>query len=97
MIGKSDQRSVGARATIGSPVSMPPPIWSFFPGDTGLMSGSVFAKLAGESSAAYVGAEPRKSVAGETSFLAAQSTAPGKWRNSSDGFARVPRGSQIVK
>jgi tricarballylate dehydrogenase len=34
-----------------------------YPGGTGLMSGSVFGKLAGESAAAYVGAEPRKSAA----------------------------------
>jgi len=32
-------------------------------GGTGLMSGSVFGKLAGESAAAYVGADPRKSAA----------------------------------
>lgn len=34
-----------------------------YPGGTGLMSGSVFGKLAGESAAAYVGAKPRKSAA----------------------------------
>lgn len=34
-----------------------------YPGGTGLMSGSVFGKLAGESAAAYVGAQPWKSAA----------------------------------
>lgn len=35
-----------------------------YPGGTGLMSGSVFGKLAGESAAAYVGAKPQTSKAG---------------------------------
>ena len=34
-----------------------------YPGGTGLMSGSVFGKLAGESAAAYVGAKDQRSVA----------------------------------
>jgi tricarballylate dehydrogenase len=34
-----------------------------YPGGTGLMSGSVFGKLAGESAAAYVGAADKRSVA----------------------------------
>ena len=34
-----------------------------YPGGTGLMSGSVFGKLAGESAAAYVGAKTRQSAA----------------------------------
>jgi tricarballylate dehydrogenase len=34
-----------------------------YPGGTGLMSGSVFGKLAGESAAAYVGAKSKRSVA----------------------------------